>query len=218
MSKNLIVIVMLILALSGCSSSSSKEPKNIGEYAQFYTRYYMDRRFVNPEYKDIPHPSTLKGFGEAKSGEKFIIKYYLHIGDDNLIEIPPEHMWYSKIKGKVIFDKGKRTFTRNDGALIIPRNEMKNAGYFKDVYTYIKEGEEYKKFDLLQAEAVFTKTRVPIQYCLPDGWCKTYILPLKRLKKGETREELNPNGILYYISEGLYVKREDVYPPDSRVD
>jgi hypothetical protein len=141
------------------------------------TNYYIERWFVNPEYQEeVPEGTAFYGAAADKVKYRFVIKYYISDGDSDDVLIPTEKMW------------GVR------------KSELDTLGNkYVDRFLYHKSGEGY-----MANRNFWINRKAPIQYCLDDGWCKTYI----------SDTYVHSDGFKYDLDNVLYIKREDIYKLD----
>ena len=225
MAKNKYCFAFIfVILLPGCSAvidsvdkyTGDYDGKDLGEYMTFPSPYYTDRIFNKPKYiGDTPSPFSVESYSykEMTKDERFFHKYYFTDLGENAMEIPAEQMWNAKREGKHFFPRLAIGYSEPSST----QEERDNVNRFRDSYTYQKKNNQYVKFAYLEAYDLFSKKRIPVQFCQSDGWCKTYIRPMdysSGVFVGYDEKNVLPTSrILYELDNALYVKRGDIYPP-----
>jgi len=137
--------------------------------------YYTERWFSNPNYlEEIPEGIVFYGEAAEKIKYRFIIKYYFEDGDGNTIEIPKGHIW--KVR---------------------PGKTDKRELWYENIFLYRNINGKYSN-----PQRVRVGTKIPVQSCSSDSWCKTYVSAI-----GVRTDEFEK----YDIDNVLYIKKEHLY-------
>ena len=163
------VCAFLIASCSGTDFLGAKKYVSNG--------YYVERWFKAPDDQyTVPQGTEFYGAAAEKIKHRFIIKYYIKDGVDNIVLIPEDNMWEVKQEGEL--------------------NKFGNE--FVNRFLYKKRSGKYEV-----NRNIHSKRKMPIQSCAEDGWCKTYIPDTSVISDGF---KYDLNNVLYIKSKELISK------------